>query len=344
MMLTHKQHVIEWITDTVEAAKEQNKVLISFSHFPMTDFYNGASEEIEDIFGEGNFQLKRVPEDDTSMALAQTGLGIHVGGHMHFNDTGKKQYHIGGETYTLFNIQAPSLAGYIPAYKVLEIKGAGQVEVETVIIEEVPRFDELFEHYAEEHAYLIASGKENVWTREILDSKDYYQLTDWHIKELTRLRFLPSEWPQDMKNMLFNMNGKDMLILSQLETEITVCQLKAALDIPCADAYSQDDLNEFMKDWNDAKAKATLLAQEHGLTLIEFAEWDGTELATDFYRLRNADELAFRDIKQSRLPQYKLLSNELSEMETEVRLPAESDGHTPVGQVFRFVSVLCSTS
>lgn len=168
-----------------------------------------------------------------------------------------------------------------------------------------------------------------------LDSKDYYQLTDWHIKELTRLRFLPSEWPQDLKNMLFNMNGKDMLILSQLETDITVCQLKAALDMPCADAYSQDDLNEFMKDWNEAKTKATLLAQEHGLTLIEFAEWDGTELATDFYRLRNADELAFRDIKQSRLPQYKLLSNELSEMETEVRLPTESDGHTPVGQVFK---------
>lgn len=62
---------------------------------------------------------------------------------------------------------------------------------------------------------------------------------------------------------------------------------------------------------------------------------DGTELAIDFYRLRNADELAFRDINQSRLPQYKLLSNELSEMETEVRLPTESDGHTPVGQVFK---------
>lgn len=335
MMLTHKEHVIEWIADTVQTAKEKDKVLISFSHFPMTDFYNGASEEIEDIFGEGNFQLRRVPEDDTSKALAQTGLGIHVGGHMHFNDTGRKQYHIGGETYTLFNIQAPSLAGYIPAYKVLEIKGAGQVEVETVIIENVPRFNELFEHYAEEHAYLVESGKENLWNRAILDSRDYYQLTDWHIKELTRLRFLPNEWPEDMKNMLFNMTGKDMLILSQLETDITVCQLKAALDIPCVDSYSQDDLNEFMKDWGEAKAKANLLTQEHGLSLIEFAEWDGTELATDFYRLRNADELAFRDIKQSRLPQYKLLSHELSEMETEVRLPVGSEGDTPVGQVFK---------
>lgn len=335
MMLTHKEHVIEWIADTVEAAKEQNKVLISFSHFPMTDFYNGASEEIEDIFGEGNFQLKRVPEDDTSKALAQTGLGIHVGGHMHFNDTGKKQYNIGGETYTLFNIQAPSLAGYIPAYKVLEILPQGQVEVETVIIEEVPRFDELFEHYAEEHAHLTAMGKEDAWTREILDSQDYYELTDWHIKELTRLRFLPNEWPQDLKNMLFNMDGKQMLILSQLETDITVCQLKAALDIPCADAFSNEDLDKFLQDWTKAKEKATVLANQHGMSLMSFAEWNGTELATDFYRLRNADELAFRDIKQSRLPQYKLLSDELSEMDTEIRLPAGSEGHTPVGQVFK---------
>ena len=160
MMLTHKEHVIDWISNTVKAAKEQNKVLLSFSHFPMTDFYNGASEEIEDIFGEGNFQLKREPEDDTSKALAQTGLSIHVGGHMHFNDTGLKQYNIGGETYTLFNIQAPSLAGYIPAYKVLEIKPNSQVEVETVVIENVPRFNELFEHYAEEHDQLVDSNAE----------------------------------------------------------------------------------------------------------------------------------------------------------------------------------------
>lgn len=110
-MLTHKQQVIEWISDVVQRAKEQNKVLLSFSHFPMTDFYNGASEEIEDVFGEGNFQLSRMPQSSTSEALAATGLSVHVGGHMHFNDTGMTHYEKDGETYTLFNIQAPSLVG-----------------------------------------------------------------------------------------------------------------------------------------------------------------------------------------------------------------------------------------
>ncbi|MDV5168132.1 metallophosphoesterase [Photobacterium rosenbergii] len=340
MMLTHKAHVVEWISNTVKAAKEQNKVLLSFSHFPMTDFYNGASEEIEDIFGEGNFQLARQPEDDTSKALAKTGLSIHVGGHMHFNDTGMKQYNIDGETYTLFNIQAPSLAGYIPAYKVLEIKPNSQVEVETVVLENVPRFNELFEHYAKEHDQLVESGAGEIWNSEILDAESYYELTDWHIKELTRLRFLPEEWPQDIKNMLFNMDGKQMLILSQLETDITVCQLKEALGLPCvktdgAGAEGQDDLNDFIQDWSLGKEKAEELANQHGMALIDFAEWDGEELAIDFYRLRNADELAFRDIEPSRLPQYKLLSEELYDMESEIHFGEDYSVSTPVGDVFK---------
>ncbi len=339
MMLTHKEHVIEWIEDTVKAAKEQNKVLFSFSHFPMTDFYNQASEEIEDIFGSN--ELRREPEDDTSKALAQTGLSIHVGGHMHFNDTGMKQYEIDGETYTLFNIQAPSLAGYIPAYKILEIKANNQVEVETAIIEDVPRFDELFEHYAEEQAHLQAIDKEDRWDADILTAENYYELTDWHIRELTRLRFLPRDWPEDIKTMIFNMDGDQMLTLSQLETDITVCQLRYALskvsDVePCSEATSEDEtLKQFLLDWATAKVKARELARSEGLTLAHFALWSGQDLAEDFYRLRNADELAFRDIDSDRLVQYKLLSETLSEIEIEVSIESADAGDTTVGDVFK---------
>ncbi|MGL6314616.1 metallophosphoesterase [Vibrio sp. WXL103] len=326
VMLTHKKHVIDWIKDVTKAAKEQNKVLMSFSHFPMTDFYNGASEEIEDIFGEGNFQLSRMPEDDTSKALAATGLSIHVGGHMHFNDTGKKQYTIDGETYTLFNIQAPSLAGYIPAYKILEIKADNQIEVETAIIEDVPRFNELFEHYAEEAAYLEEIDFEGRWNPEILDAETYYDLTDWHIIELTRLRFLPEEWPEDIKQMIFNLDGAEMLILSQLETDVTVCQLRVLLGLDaCVESFNSDSevLQQLLRDWSVATIKANNIASEAGLNIEDFALWNGEDLALDFYRLRNADELAFRDIDPDRLPLYKLLSEELSEMEATVTIEDE---------------------
>ncbi|MEZ9891938.1 metallophosphoesterase [Vibrio lentus] len=342
MMLTHKEHVIDWISDVVKAAKEQNKTLVSFSHFPMTDFYNGASEEIEDLFGEGSHQLVREPDDNTSRALAATGLNIHVGGHMHFNDTGKKSFNIDGVQHTLFNIQAPSLAGYIPAYKLLNIRPDNQIEVETVVIDQVERYNELFSHYEEEHEYLTANASNEeeeakIWDINILDSKSYYELTDWHIRELTRLRFLPSDWPIEMREMIMHMNGEEMMIMSQLETQFTVCQLADKLGYPVEDCTANGvvDEEQFQKDWQAAKVEAEVLASTEGLSLADFAEWSGELLATDFYRLRNADELAFRDIGETQLRQYELLSRELAEFDGTVDSELGDLGQYTVGEVFR---------
>lgn len=343
MMLTHKEHVIDWISDVVKAAKEQNKTLVSFSHFPMTDFYNGASEEIEDLFGEGSHQLAREPDDNTSRALAATGLNIHVGGHMHFNDTGKKSFNIDGVQHTLFNIQAPSLAGYIPAYKLLNIRPDNQIEVETVVIDQVERYNELFSHYEEDHAYLTqaANGdpdaEAKIWNKDILDSESYYELTDWHIRELTRLRFLPSDWPIEMREMIMHMNGEEMMIMSQLETQFTVCQLADKLGYPVEGCTANGvvDEEQFQKDWQAAKVEAEFLASTEGLSLADFAEWSGELLATDFYRLRNADELAFRDIGETQLRQYELLSRELAEFDGTVDSELGDLGQDTVGEVFR---------
>ncbi|KAG0926662.1 hypothetical protein G6F31_018310 [Rhizopus arrhizus] len=95
-------------------------------------------------------QMVRRPAEDVTRALAETGLQIHVGGHMHFNDTGVRHY---DGDHALFNIQAPSMAAYVPAYKLLRMKPDSTVEVETVRMDEVPRYDELFEHYRAEHAF-----------------------------------------------------------------------------------------------------------------------------------------------------------------------------------------------
>src|SRR5690606_30098296 len=91
-----------------------------------------------------------------------------------------------------------------------------KVEVETVVLNEVPRFAELFEHYREEHKALQQSGAP-AWDKRILQSQNYRTFTDWHIRELTRQRFLPQEWPETLTQMLFNLNGKEMLRLTQLQ-------------------------------------------------------------------------------------------------------------------------------
>lgn len=300
-VITHKKFLIDWVRDVAEKAKENNKTLITFSHYPLVEFYNNAAEEIEELFGEGKFDLKRVPDEETSKIFAEAGIRIHLGGHMHFNDTSVRHY---SEDEFLVNIQVPSLAAYIPAYKVLTLKSENKIEVETVILDDVDNFDELFEHYQTEYDYLKASGYEKIWNKDILKAQSYYELNDWHIKELTRLRFLPSDWPEDIKNLIFNLTGLEMLALSQMSSQTEVGDTGFKIN-------SIDDL-EFKREFNIAKTKAVQLAKGQGISEDNLNSWNGFDLITDFYRLRNADQLALRDVSVERIKEYKLIGDSIN--------------------------------
>lgn len=318
-MLTHKQHTVEWMTDVAKRAKEQNKTLITFSHFPMVEFDNGAADDLETIFGKGKFQLERAPKEDTSHAMAKTGIGVHVGGHMHFNDTGVRQYPDGS---LLFNIQAPSMAAYVPAYKILNFKNANEIDVQTIVIEDVPRFDELFEHYQQEWDHLKNTNSSHLWNKDILKASNYYDFTNWHITELTRLRFIPEEWPCEIRQMLFSLNGEEMLILSQLDTQNAYSDVLTAplsqnheICVKDSDPGTVNITEVYLKKdsdaWKKARDKAAVVAKKAGYQLNDFAKWNGFDLAVDFYRLRNADELALQDIPVERLNQYRFLTGTL---------------------------------
>ncbi len=310
-MLTHKQQTVAWMADVAQRARKLNKTLVTFSHFPMVEFDNGAAADLADIFGEGKFQLARAPREDTSHALAKTGIGVHVGGHMHFNDTGVRRYADGS---LLFNIQAPSLAAYVPAYKILNFTSPTEIDVETVIVKEVPRFNELFEHYQQEWDHLNATHSPHLWNRAILQADSYYAFTNWHITELARLRFLPEEWPEDLRKMLFTLIGEEMLIISQLN-------------------QGEYDGKKSGAAWEAARQKAQALAQRAGMNHQDFARWNGFELAVDFYRLRNADELALADIPADRLRQYQLLTGALASRLTPASLPLSP--HSTFEDMFR---------
>lgn len=320
-MLTHKQQTVAWMESVAQRAKAQHKTLITFSHFPMVEFDNGAAADLEAIFGEGKFQLARAPKEDTSHALAKTGIGVHVGGHMHFNDTGVRKYSDGS---ILFNIQAPSMAAYVPAYKILTFHSRSDIDVQTVILDTVPRFNELFEHYQQEWDHLNAIHSPHLWNKAVLSARNYYDFTNWHITELTRLRFIPEEWPCEIRQMLFSLNGEEMLTLSQLNSHT---DFHDVLTVPASDNHAicakgttppvRDITRVYLhKDaaaWHQAQLKAQVLAERGGMTLKQFAAWNGFDLAVDFYRLRNADELALRDISVERLRQYQLLTRVLAQ-------------------------------
>lgn len=258
MLLTHKPHVIAWITDVVKRADAQGKQLIAFSHYPMVEFYAGMSPHISQLFGSQSFQIGRVPSRNVSQALADTGLQLHVAGHMHFNHTSVVEGRGGNQ---LVNIQAPSIAGYKPAYKILTLLEPDVVEVTTPVLQDVEGFDRFFPLYQRE---LASASAQPGWRAEILQSESYTEFTEWHLHELARQRFLPHEWPAVLREEILQASGAELAVMLGG-------------------------------------------GSVHSALISAAWDWQGLELATDFYRLRNAGSLGLADIEPLRLKQYSQL-------------------------------------
>jgi 3',5'-cyclic AMP phosphodiesterase CpdA len=320
---THKKHLVEWIATVTQRAKAQGKQLVSFAHFPLTEFYNGQSDNMTRLFKPGAFQMARRPSNDTTQALAATGLRLHIAGHMHFNNTGIYPHNGGADAagHFLVNIQSPSLGVFGSAYKIVTLKDADTVDVQTVALDQVPRFDELFEHYETEWQRLSQStapeDQGHLWKKEILQSKDFHAFTRFYFGELSRLRFLGDYWPCTLKEAATNLNLAQMLILSQLQTEVTLAQLEEVSDVvpltgscavaPPASSPPPVAASQLRADWQAATANATQLATAAGFTLDDFAKVSAYEFYGDFHRTAYAGELALRDMGADRVKQYKVL-------------------------------------
>ncbi|MFZ0596646.1 MAG: metallophosphoesterase [Flavobacterium sp.] len=290
-VLSNKKHLIKWVEEISAQARLQGKTLIAFSHFPMIDFNDDASGEIKELLGPNKWQLNRVPVEEVAQVFADAGLKIHFGGHMHINDTGTRTTAKGN---TLVNIQTPSLAAYIPAYKLLTIKKDNLVDIQTITIDEVPRYNELFDLYKMEYQFLQSQNAKDIWNIDILKTKNYHDFTDFHLKELVRLRFLADDWPTGFKNFILNVSGEDLLVLANIKSD-------KDFDVILTNKEN------FKNEWAAAETKSVKFLSENNLKKQDF-NWTGYDLLVDFYRFRSADELALTDVGTSRAKQYKVLS------------------------------------
>jgi len=290
-VLSNKKHLIKWVEEISTQAKLQGKTLIAFSHFPMIDFNDDASAEIKELLGPNKWQLNRVPVEEVAQVFADAGLKIHFGGHMHINDTGTRTTAKGN---TLVNIQTPSLAAYIPAYKLLTIKKNNLVDIQTITIDEVPGYNELFDLYKMEYQFLESQNTKDIWNIDILKTKNYHDFTDFHLKELVRLRFLKDDWPESFKNFILNVSAEDLLVLANIQSDKDF------------DVMLKNKEN-FKKEWAEAESKLNKTLIEKNLQKQDF-NWTGYDLLVDFYRFRSADELALVDVGTQRAKQYKVLS------------------------------------
>lgn len=262
-VLTHKKHLIDWVKKTMAEARKNGKTVIAFTHYPMIDYNDGATEEIKKLLGEKKWQMERLPEEEVAQAFAEAGLQVHFAGHMHINDTGIRT--IGKKM--LVNIQVPSLAAYIPAYKVLTIQSPDEMEVRTEVLQDVPGFDALFPLYEKEYEALKKAGKKTIWNKDILKSASYHDFMLFHLRELVRLRMIPGDWPWDFIEANENFTGEDLLMLVQTEKQL----------------------------------------KENRIDKDPYRSWKMEDLLLDLYKFQSADELAYKDIPAERMRQYQVL-------------------------------------
>lgn len=272
-VLMNKKHLINWVKKITQEAKANGKTVIAFTHYPMIDFNDGATNEIKNLLGEKKWQLERVPDEEVAKAFAEAGLQIHFAGHMHINDTGIRKF---GDKM-LVNIQVPSLAAYLPAYKILTIHSPEKMEVQTEVLNDVPNFDELFPLYEKEYETLRKDNNKILWNKDILQTKTYHDFMLFHLKELVRLRMIPDDWDKDFIEKAKALNGQDLLLL----------------------ILNKDQL------------------KEKGINSEAFQIWNFESLLLDLYKFQSADELAKKDIPKERLQQYYILEKLLHENQSQ---------------------------
>lgn len=207
LVLKHKPFLLPWVRKVVEEAQKRHKTLVAFSHYPLVDFNDGVSEHVRRIWGDRRFDLHRVSEAEVSEAFLQAGLRLHFAGHMHVNDTGIWE---GKDGKHLYNIQVPSIATYVPAYKILTIESDEVFRVETVALDTVPGFDSLFPLYRAEYQSDSLKGHSPVWNKEILSARTYGEFCDYQFRDLVRLRFIPRDLPESWRACL-DFTGARML-------------------------------------------------------------------------------------------------------------------------------------
>jgi len=269
-VLTHKKHLIDWVKKVAFEAQENDKTLIAFSHYPLVDFTDGTAKEFKTFFGSDKMQSYRIPEDEVAEIFANAGIQLHFGGHMHMNDTGVYTSKKGN---TLFNIQVPSLAGYIPAYKVLTLNSTNKVQIETKIVADMSDFNSLFSLYEREYQYLKSQQKTEIWNKEILNSKTYLEFSKSHFKELVLNRLVPADWPGDFLEQIALKRGSTLLFHNQTVDSVAIEESLAEVNL------KSDD----------------------------FKKWTGLDMIFDFHQIYIADELGKAEISKDRLSQYLFL-------------------------------------
>lgn len=199
-VMQHKPFLTDWVKDVAARAKRQGKRLVAFCHYPLVDFNRGATDIVREAWGEKAFDLTRVPRPEVAQAFLDAGLRLHISGHMHLNNTAR---FLSGDA-SLIDVQVPSIAGCMPAYKILTLLNDSIYDFQTVLVDSVPGFDTFFGRYALRGDAGPADALSEIVSGEV---RDYPAFCQRWFASLVANRYVQQDLPPALQEMLPQIGG-----------------------------------------------------------------------------------------------------------------------------------------
>jgi len=219
-MLCHKRFILDWMKAVALRGREQGKTLLAFSHYPVLDPLDGTRNDELALLGKTTM-VRRVPDVEVGDTLIDAGIQIHFSGHLHVNDTARREVPNG----FLINVSVPSLVAFPAAYKIVTVQ-SGSAEIETVSIGEAGLDAGLMAEYRRQAA------RAGVETGGMLEADAYGQFLHAHLGHLVSRRHLKREWPEPLANAIRVMSLADLGRQAGMKSDVALETLQgiSALD------------------------------------------------------------------------------------------------------------------
>ena len=219
-MLRHKVFILGWMKNVSRRAREQGKALLAFSHYPVLDPLDGTRDDELALLGQTDM-VRRVPDVEAGDALIDAGIQIHFSGHLHVNDTARRETANG----FLINVSVPSLVAFPAAYKIVTVQ-PGSAAIETVSIGEMALDADLMVEYRRQAA------RAGVETGGMLEAENYGEFLHAHLGHLVSRRHLKREWPETLAKSMRAMSLADLGRQAGMKSDVELETLEgiSALD------------------------------------------------------------------------------------------------------------------
>ncbi len=293
-MLTQKPFVLSWMKDVAARAAQQNKRLLTFSHYPVLDPLDGTVDDDRTLLGATSMS-ERIPDPAVAEAILSTGIKVHFSGHVHVNDTGR--YRRGGEF--VINVSVPSLVAFPAGYKIIDQSPEG-LNIETVEIGTMPQSPEIEAQYQKEVA------QSGLKADRLLGHGDYGSFVYEHLGHLVSRRHLRREWPRSLAAVIGGLTLGDLLALTLADRAMSEEDVLADPAM-LRSARSLAKVDEFETSAGLAKGA---LATSPVLSFIE-----------DWYRFRMGSEIALNKVRPEYLAAYNAMAGHYAE-----NVPEDSQG------------------